>query len=93
VISYVQEFFLFTTVAALAVLSFVAGLQADAARRLARGGMMAGAIGTHWHNGDPFEDSLDAFHLLVLLVCILLLSFRDARDRPVGGCRLDLDAG
>jgi len=37
--------------------------------------MMAGAIGTHVRNGDSFEDSLDAFHLLIVLVCVLVLSY------------------
>jgi uncharacterized membrane protein YphA (DoxX/SURF4 family) len=37
--------------------------------------MMAGAIGTHYRNGDPFEDSLDAFHLLVILLCMLVLGY------------------
>jgi uncharacterized membrane protein YphA (DoxX/SURF4 family) len=35
--------------------------------------IMVGAIGTHLHNGDPFSDSLEALHLLILLVCILLI--------------------
>jgi uncharacterized membrane protein YphA (DoxX/SURF4 family) len=35
--------------------------------------IMVGAIGTHLHNGDPFSDSLEALHLLILLGCILLM--------------------
>ena len=35
--------------------------------------IMVGAIGTHLHNGDPFSDSLEALHLFILLVCILLI--------------------
>lgn len=43
--------------------------------------IMAGAIGTHLHNRDPFSDSLEALHLLVLLMCIVLLgSLRRERN-------------
>jgi hypothetical protein len=35
--------------------------------------IMVGAIRTHAHNGDPFSDSLEALHLLVLLACILVV--------------------
>ena len=35
--------------------------------------IMAGAVGTHAHNGDPFSDSLEAVHLLILLGCIVVL--------------------
>jgi uncharacterized membrane protein YphA (DoxX/SURF4 family) len=35
--------------------------------------IMAGAIRTHLRNRDPFSDSLEALHLLVLLVCIILI--------------------
>jgi hypothetical protein len=35
--------------------------------------IMVGAIRTHAHNGNPFSDSLEALHLLVLLVCILVV--------------------
>jgi len=35
--------------------------------------IMTGAIGTHLHNGDPFSDSLEALHLLLLLTCIVLV--------------------
>jgi uncharacterized membrane protein YphA (DoxX/SURF4 family) len=36
--------------------------------------VMLGAIGTHWHNGDPWSDSSDAIRMLLLAVAILLLS-------------------
>lgn len=35
--------------------------------------VMIGAILTHLRNHDPFSDSLEALHLLMLLVCILLI--------------------
>jgi DoxX-like protein len=35
--------------------------------------IMAGAVRTHAHNGDPFSDSLEAAHLLILLACIVVL--------------------
>ena len=35
--------------------------------------IMAGAIRTHQHNRDPFSDSLEALHLLVLLACIFVV--------------------
>jgi putative oxidoreductase len=35
--------------------------------------VMLGAIRTHLHNRDPFSDSLEALHLLVLLGCILVI--------------------
>lgn len=35
--------------------------------------VMAGAVRTHAHNGDPFSDSLEAVHLLILLGCIVVL--------------------
>lgn len=34
---------------------------------------MLGAIRTHVHNGDPFADSLEALHLLILLVSIIVI--------------------
>src|SRR5262249_17443787 len=48
------------------------GLLIARTRLLAAAGLsvlMLGAIGTHAHNGDPFSDSLEAVHLLMLLVC------------------------
>jgi uncharacterized membrane protein YphA (DoxX/SURF4 family) len=35
--------------------------------------LMLGAIRTHVHNGDPFADSLEALHLLILLVSIIVI--------------------
>jgi putative oxidoreductase len=35
--------------------------------------LMVGAIFTHYRNNDPFSDSLEAFHLLILLACILII--------------------
>lgn len=37
--------------------------------------VMAGAIGTHARNGDPFSDSLDALRMLLVLACILALAW------------------
>jgi uncharacterized membrane protein YphA (DoxX/SURF4 family) len=36
--------------------------------------LMLGAIFTHYRNGDSFSDSLEALHLLIILVCILSIS-------------------
>ena len=41
--------------------------------------IMAGAIRTHAHNGDPFSDSLEAVHLLILLACIVTIRLTAAR--------------
>jgi chromate transport protein ChrA len=41
--------------------------------------IMFGAIYTHYRNGDPFSDSLEALHLLVLLVCILAIRLLSRR--------------
>lgn len=35
--------------------------------------IMIGALTTHLHNRDPFSDSLEALHLLVILACIVLI--------------------
>ncbi len=35
--------------------------------------LMFGAIGTHFRNGDPFSDSLEALHLLIVLICIVVI--------------------
>lgn len=35
--------------------------------------IMLGAIYTHYRNRDPFSDSLEALHLLVLLACIVVI--------------------
>jgi uncharacterized membrane protein YphA (DoxX/SURF4 family) len=46
---------------------------------------MVGAIITHARNGDPFSDSYEAVHLLVILVCIVLLGLLQSRtDRRSG---------
>ena len=42
--------------------------------------IMAGAIATHLHNRDPFSDSLEALHLLVLLACIVLIRLLGKRS-------------
>lgn len=50
--------------------------------------IMVGAIRTHARNGDPFSESLEALHLLVLLACILvvrLLRTRVAVAQPYDG--------
>ena len=44
--------------------------------------IMAGAISTHLRNRDPFSDSLEALHLLVLLVCIILIRLLGERALP-----------
>ena len=36
--------------------------------------IMLGAIGTHLRNHDPFSDSLEALHLLILLASLLVIS-------------------
>ena len=41
---------------------------------------MAGAIVTHARNGDPFSDSYEAAHLLVILVCIVVLGVLQGRE-------------
>jgi uncharacterized membrane protein YphA (DoxX/SURF4 family) len=35
--------------------------------------LMFGAIATHFRNGDPFSDSLEALHLLIVLICIVVI--------------------
>lgn len=45
--------------------------------------IMVGAISTHLHNRDPFSDSLEALHLLVLLACIIVI-----RNRPLWRLRM-----
>lgn len=42
---------------------------------------MVGAIVTHARNGDPFSDSYEAVHLLVILLCIVLLGLLQDRRR------------
>jgi hypothetical protein len=41
--------------------------------------IMVGAMRTHAHNRDPFSDSLEALHLLVLLACILVVRLLGTR--------------
>ncbi|HEU0185473.1 MAG TPA: DoxX family protein [Blastocatellia bacterium] len=41
--------------------------------------IMLGAIYTHYHNSDPFSDSLEAVHHLALLVCIIIIALRRGR--------------
>jgi len=40
---------------------------------------MVGAIVTHARNGDPFSDSYEAAHLLVILLCIVVLGVLQSR--------------
>lgn len=57
-------------------------LVAPAAAGLAA--IMIGAIYTHHHNGDPFEASLEATHLLAIAACTLVLdrcAKADSRSR------------
>lgn len=44
--------------------------------------IMAGAIRTHAHDGDPFSDSLEALHLLVLLTCIVVVRLLGEGSEP-----------
>ncbi len=41
---------------------------------------MVGAIITHARNGDPFSDSYEAVHLLMILVCVVLLGVLQGRE-------------
>jgi uncharacterized membrane protein YphA (DoxX/SURF4 family) len=46
--------------------------------------LMFGAISTHFRNGDPFSDSLEALHLLILLVCIVVIKLLNNKmDFPI----------
>ena len=70
----------FETIGAFALLA--PGVRLVAAAGLAL--VMVGAIATHAKNGDPATDSLEAAHLLVLLLCILWIAV--VRTRPeIGG--------
>lgn len=60
----------FETLGALAL--FVSRTIVPAASGLAA--IMLGAILTHVRNRDPFSDSLEALHLLIILVCIIGIS-------------------
>lgn len=55
------------------------------AAALSLSGIMFGAIGTHMHNRDPFSDSLEALHLLVLLSCILVIRLLQGKQREQTG--------
>ncbi len=44
--------------------------------------IMVGAIRTHGHDGDPFSDSLEALHLLILLGCIVVVRLLGERSEP-----------
>ena len=58
------------------------GLLVPTVRTVAACGLaliMVGAIVTHARNGDPFSDSYEAAHLLVILVCIVLLGVLQGR--------------
>jgi uncharacterized membrane protein YphA (DoxX/SURF4 family) len=44
--------------------------------------IMTGAILTHLRNHDPFSDSLEALHLLMLLTCIVLIRQLRSRIQP-----------
>lgn len=60
------------------------GLLFARSRPVAAGGLallMVGAIGTHWRNGDPFADSLDALRMLLALLSIAALSIAATRFR------------
>jgi uncharacterized membrane protein YphA (DoxX/SURF4 family) len=66
------------------------GLLVPTVRSVAACGLaviMVGAIVTHARNGDPFSDSYEAAHLLVILVCIVLLGLLQDRE-ALGRTRL-----
>lgn len=46
--------------------------------------LMIGAIATHYRNGDPFTDSLEALHLLVILACIIVIVSTTRRAQVQG---------
>jgi uncharacterized membrane protein YphA (DoxX/SURF4 family) len=58
---------------------FISKLIIPAAGGLAA--IMIGAIYTHLRNGDPFSDSLEAAHLLILLICIIVIKMKKT-DSP-----------
>jgi len=64
---------------------FLPGVRLAAALGLI--GVMSGAIVTHARNHDPFTDSLEALHLLILLGCIVVIAWTQHRvsraDRPL----------
>ena len=62
------------------------GLLVPTVRTVAACGLaliMVGAIVTHARNGDPFSDSYEAAHLLLILLCIVTLSVLQDRANPV----------
>jgi len=54
---------------------------AEIAAAVGLGLILVGAIATHARNGDPFSDSLDALHLLVLLAGLAILTVGARRHR------------
>jgi len=42
--------------------------------------LMFGAIFTHYNNGDSFSDSIEALHLLILLICIIVIRLIHQRE-------------
>lgn len=75
------------TVLAGALLIPPAGILAAAGLSL----ILLGAIATHAHDRDPFSDSLDALHLLVLLAGFAVLTLA-SRGRKVGTSEASLRA-
>jgi uncharacterized membrane protein YphA (DoxX/SURF4 family) len=68
------------------------GLLVPGVRLVAASGLalvMVGAIATHARNGDPAADSLEAAHLLVVLLCILWIGI--VRIRPEIGGAVDIE--
>jgi uncharacterized membrane protein YphA (DoxX/SURF4 family) len=66
------------------------GLLVPSIRLVAAGGLsldMIGAIVTHWRNGDPPGDSLEAAHLLLTLVSIVVLGILCDRARRLASIR------
>ncbi len=69
------------------------GLLVPGVRLVAAGGLafvMVGAIATHARNGDPAADSLEAAHLLAVLVCILWIGI--VRIRPEIRAAVDVES-
>ena len=54
--------------------------------------IMVGAIATHAHNGDPFSDSLEAFHLLICLASIIALRVLAAKLAPAAPLQASIDS-
>jgi uncharacterized membrane protein YphA (DoxX/SURF4 family) len=66
----------------LAAALFLPAAEIVAAAALAL--VLLGAILTHAHNHDPFSDSLDALHLLLLLAGFAVLTIASGRRRMTG---------